>query len=194
LVKLSKDLESAVVEELKAQESEMQEDLSNAEAATTESPEHVTVNQIQKKTKLDIESFEEWKDIKLKEKAKIKAEIFNAKIEKKTVTALNPSEKNESPSDTNIPVGSYKDDNDHEDDSHTIVQHRKNYASPDCGAKLVGNNPEANHASHILLESKDDYMLNSCSNKIWFSIELCEAIKITSFELANLELFSNVPR
>lgn len=37
-------------------------------------------------------------------------------------------------------------------------------------------------------------MLNSCTNKVWFVIELCEPIKITEIELANFELFSNVPK
>lgn len=37
-------------------------------------------------------------------------------------------------------------------------------------------------------------MLNSCTNRIWFVIELCEPIRITELELANMELFSNVPK
>lgn len=37
-------------------------------------------------------------------------------------------------------------------------------------------------------------MLNSCSNRIWFVIELCEPVRITEIEVANFELFSNVPR
>jgi len=183
----------------KTQESDIQVDQTNVEISTSEQvssdQQHVTINnQIQKKNKLDIESFEEWKYIKLKEEAKIKAEIYSSKTEKKSSVALNPSDKTEFISNTNHSVIDKKNGDEEDDDSHIIIHHRKNYASPDCGAKLVGNNPEANHASHILLESKDDYMLNSCSNKIWFSIELCEPIKINTFELANLELFSNVPR
>ena len=37
-------------------------------------------------------------------------------------------------------------------------------------------------------------MLNSCSSRIWFVIELCEHIKINELQIANFELFSNVPR
>ena len=78
--------------------------------------------------------------------------------------------------------------------TRTQQRRKKNYASPDCGAKLVGHNPESSNPYHILSENKDDYMLNSCSNRVWFSVELCEPIKINKFELANLELFSNVPK
>jgi hypothetical protein len=37
-------------------------------------------------------------------------------------------------------------------------------------------------------------MLNACNRRNWFIIELCEPIKINQIELANFELFSNVPR
>jgi hypothetical protein len=74
------------------------------------------------------------------------------------------------------------------------IVHKKNFASMDCGAKVLSANPEASGASHILTESKDDYLLNSCSNKVWFVIELCEPIQITDIEIANYELFSNVPK
>lgn len=53
----------------------------------------------------------------------------------------------------------------------------KNYASPDCGAKVVGSNPEAVSPSAILSPSRDDYMLNPCNVKIWFVVELCESIQ-----------------
>jgi hypothetical protein len=53
----------------------------------------------------------------------------------------------------------------------------KNYASPDCGAKIVGTNPEAMHAESIISPSRDEYVLNACSNRFWFVVELCEAIQ-----------------
>lgn len=54
----------------------------------------------------------------------------------------------------------------------------KNYASPDCGAKIVGANPEAQHASAVLSSSQDEYALSPCNSaKIWFVVELCEAIQ-----------------
>lgn len=54
---------------------------------------------------------------------------------------------------------------------------QKNYASPDCGAKVILANPEAEHTSAILVPSRDEYFLSPCSAKIWFVIELCEAIQ-----------------
>ena len=66
---------------------------------------------------------------------------------------------------------------------------QKNYASPDCGSKILGFNPEAQHASALLDPSRDEYLLSICSTKIWFVIELCEAIrasKVTS-RLMNLK-------
>ena len=72
---------------------------------------------------------------------------------------------------------------------------RKNYASLHCGAKLLAHNADASNPSHILTESKDEYMLNTCSSKSkWFIVELCEPVRISHIELANFELFSNVPR
>lgn len=54
---------------------------------------------------------------------------------------------------------------------------QKNYASPDCGAKILDANSEAEHTSAILDPSRDEYFLSICSAKIWFVIELCEAIQ-----------------
>ncbi|KAJ4449437.1 hypothetical protein ANN_00836 [Periplaneta americana] len=70
----------------------------------------------------------------------------------------------------------------------------KNYASPDCGAKIVGTNPEAMYAGSIISPSRDEYVLNACSNRFWFVVELCEAIQAKKIELANFELFSSSPR
>ncbi|KAK7078639.1 hypothetical protein SK128_009767, partial [Halocaridina rubra] len=70
----------------------------------------------------------------------------------------------------------------------------KNYASPDCGAKLVTANPESSHSSKVIHPSKDEYMLNKCRDKIWFIIELCESIRPQKFDIANFELFSNLPK
>ncbi|KAL0274361.1 UNVERIFIED_CONTAM: hypothetical protein PYX00_006808 [Menopon gallinae] len=70
----------------------------------------------------------------------------------------------------------------------------KNYASPDCGAKIVAANPESVSSSSVLSSSKDEYMLNYCTNRIWFVVELCEAIQAKQFDLANFELFSSSPK
>ncbi|XP_031828523.1 uncharacterized protein LOC116425229 [Nomia melanderi] len=70
----------------------------------------------------------------------------------------------------------------------------KNYASPDCGAKVVATNPEARSARSVLASTRDEYMLNTCTSRIWFVVELCEAIQAKKIELANFELFSSSPK
>ncbi|KAK2577316.1 hypothetical protein KPH14_003446 [Odynerus spinipes] len=70
----------------------------------------------------------------------------------------------------------------------------KNYASPDCGAKIVAVNPEARHAKSVLAATRDEYMLNTCTSRVWFVVELCEAIQAKKIELANFELFSSSPK
>ncbi|XP_015114933.1 SUN domain-containing ossification factor [Diachasma alloeum] len=70
----------------------------------------------------------------------------------------------------------------------------KNYASPDCGAKIVAANPEARSARSILVSTRDEYMLNTCTSRVWFVVELCEAIQAKKIELANFELFSSSPK
>lgn len=70
----------------------------------------------------------------------------------------------------------------------------KNYASPDCGAKIVAVNPEARSARSVLVSTRDEYMLNTCTSRVWFVVELCEAIQAKKIELANFELFSSSPK
>ncbi|XP_072919692.1 SUN domain-containing ossification factor isoform X1 [Hemitrygon akajei] len=69
-----------------------------------------------------------------------------------------------------------------------------NYASVECGAKILAANPEAKSNSAILMENMDLYMLNPCSAKIWFVIELCEPIQVRQLDVANFELFSSSPK
>ncbi|KAI5704312.1 hypothetical protein M8J75_003954 [Diaphorina citri] len=71
---------------------------------------------------------------------------------------------------------------------------QKNYASPDCGAKIVGSNAEAKSPNSVLSPSRDEYILSPCTSKIWFAVELCESIQAKKIELANFELFSSSPR
>ncbi|CAL8256212.1 unnamed protein product [Merluccius merluccius] len=71
---------------------------------------------------------------------------------------------------------------------------KNNYASVECGAKILSANSEAKSTSAILMENMDLYMLNPCSNKIWFVIELCEPIQVKQLDIANFELFSSTPR
>ncbi|XP_035375643.1 SUN domain-containing ossification factor isoform X2 [Electrophorus electricus] len=74
------------------------------------------------------------------------------------------------------------------------VQKTTNYASVECGAKILCSNPEAKSTSAILMENMDMYMLNPCSNKIWFVIELCQPIQVKQLDIANFELFSSTPK
>lgn len=75
------------------------------------------------------------------------------------------------------------------------VKERKqsNYASVDCGAKILDHNEEASNADSILMENKDLYMLNPCSAKVWFIVELCDVAQVKSIQIANFELFSSTP-
>ncbi|XP_018494310.1 SUN domain-containing ossification factor [Galendromus occidentalis] len=72
---------------------------------------------------------------------------------------------------------------------------RRNYASIECGAKIVAANANAAGASKVLLEATDEYMLNPCNSLMksgmWFIVELCESIHPTHIELANFELYSS---
>lgn len=146
--------------------------------------------------KAEMQSFEEWKEMKLKSGGETENEPTGSSS---SSSSSGSSQDNSDPASTsplsqqNViklmgEVGSTAAA------SSAAVHRRKNYASAECGAKIIASNPEANKPSNILSENKDDYMLNSCTNRIWFVIELCEPVRITEFELANFELFSNVPR
>lgn len=78
--------------------------------------------------------------------------------------------------------------------SSNLKLRSKNYASPDCGAKIVAANPEAISAGSVLSPSRDEYKLNTCTSRIWFIVELCEAIQAKKIDLANFELFSSSPK
>lgn len=54
----------------------------------------------------------------------------------------------------------------------------KNYASLDCGAKLLSTNPEAKSAGSLLSACRDEYLLSPCNSKIWFVVELCETVQL----------------
>uniref|UniRef100_A0A8C8DRH6 SUN domain-containing ossification factor n=1 Tax=Oryzias sinensis TaxID=183150 RepID=A0A8C8DRH6_9TELE len=82
--------------------------------------------------------------------------------------------------------------------SHPVKKAQKNfknnYASVECGAKILSANSDAKSTSAILMENMDLYMLNPCNNKIWFVIELCEPIQVKQLDIANFELFSSTPK
>ncbi|XP_038211359.1 SUN domain-containing ossification factor isoform X2 [Zerene cesonia] len=115
----------------------------------------------------DIPSFSEWAQKQL------------AEAEKKD-TVLNHSSQ-PSHSNTNF-------------SSKSTKLRSKNYASPACGAKVIAVNPEAGSASSILSPNRDEYMLNTCNSRIWFVVELCEAVQAQKIEIANFELFSSTPK
>ncbi|NXO68427.1 SUCO factor, partial [Phainopepla nitens] len=75
-----------------------------------------------------------------------------------------------------------------------VQKNRNNYASVECGAKILAANPEAKSTSAILMENMDLYMLNPCSTKIWYVPELCEPVQVKQFDIANHELFSSTPK
>lgn len=67
-----------------------------------------------------------------------------------------------------------------------------NYASVDCAATIVKTNDKAKGASAILLESKESYLLNKCSESSKFVIiELCQDILVESVVMGNFEFFSS---
>lgn len=70
---------------------------------------------------------------------------------------------------------------------------QSNFASVDCGAKILDHNSEASNAGSILVENKDFYMLNPCSAQVWFVVELCDLAQVKSIQIANFELFSSTP-
>lgn len=70
----------------------------------------------------------------------------------------------------------------------------KNYASPDCGAKVISSNPEAGSPNNVLTPNTDEYILNTCTSRIWFVVELCEPIQAKKIEIGNFELFSSTPK
>ncbi|GMT05335.1 hypothetical protein PENTCL1PPCAC_27509, partial [Pristionchus entomophagus] len=72
----------------------------------------------------------------------------------------------------------------------------RNYASRECGAKVIYSNPEAENTKAVLNDKeKDDYMRNPCdkAQHKHIVIELCETILPRSIEIANFELFSSGP-
>ncbi|KAM7435877.1 hypothetical protein ABFA07_014262 [Porites harrisoni] len=70
---------------------------------------------------------------------------------------------------------------------------QSNYASVDCGAKILDHNTEASNVDSILVENRDFYMLNPCSAQVWFIVELCDLAQVKSIQIANFELFSSTP-
>jgi hypothetical protein len=160
----------------------LDETINNKSNNITNEEQANKIETITKEESLQMQSFEEWKQLKLKHQHLQEENEIHAK------------EKNDdSHISMNSNLNNYQGQKKYQEQDELLID-KNNYASMDCGAKIINSNKDASNPSHILTESKDDYMLNSCSSKIWFIIELCEAIKITDIEIANYELFSNIPR
>ena len=70
-----------------------------------------------------------------------------------------------------------------------------NFASVDCGARIVAHSHESTNVHAILTGSTDEYMNNPCSaQRKYFVVELCDSVSISEIEIGNLELFSSLPK
>ena len=81
------------------------------------------------------------------------------------------------------------------DKSKDYPEERKkfNFASLDCGARILAANEGAREITSILVNAKDKYMVNQCSTKDKFiELEFCQEILVESVVFANYELFSGV--
>jgi len=124
-----------------------------------------------------IAPFSQWAEKKLEEQAALKdatkkdePEIENSnKATKKTSTSHSTTKTN----------GAHK--------------MNKNFASPDCSAKIVGANSGSQGSGNVIAPSRDEYFLNKCTDKAWFVVELCESIKAVKVQIANFELYSSSP-
>ena len=105
----------------------------------------------------------------------LKVEIKFDKLKSKNFTAAHP---NASAQTTNGGTSSRG--------SGGMRRRSKNYASPDCGAKIVAANPESRSVRNVLVSTRDEYMLNTCKTRIWFVVQLCEAIQAKKIELGEL--------
>jgi len=70
---------------------------------------------------------------------------------------------------------------------------KKNFASVECGAKIIKDSDNMKHAQNIINKNNDEYLLYECKLETFFVIELCETIKVIRFELDNNELYSGTP-
>ncbi|XP_026468520.1 SUN domain-containing ossification factor isoform X3 [Ctenocephalides felis] len=122
------------------------------------------------KNKETMPVFSEWAQKQLEEAEKNKEQVIN-------ISAQNLAGKNKTVKSVNLK-------------HHTS----KNYASPDCNAKIIAANPESSSMSSVLSPLRDEYALNTCTSKIWFVVELCESIQAKRIDLANFELFSSSPK
>ena len=48
-------------------------------------------------------------------------------------------------------------------------------------------------SDNVITSSRDEYILNKCTDQTWFVVELCESIKALKVQIANFELYSSSP-
>ncbi|CCC71588.1 hypothetical protein NCAS_0H02780 [Naumovozyma castellii] len=134
-------------------------------------------------------SFEEWKEVKFQEQPL----NMNNPPHLRNREPVDPScykERESIGDEMEIELGFFaKDEQEQEDKPYN---RRYNYASLDCAATVVKSNAEAIGSTSILVENKDQYLLNPCSavNK-FVIIELCEDVLVEEVEMANFEFFSS---
>lgn len=77
--------------------------------------------------------------------------------------------------------------------SDDSLQDKFNFASIDCMANVIDRSitTNAKHVNNLLINDLDKSLLLKFKQRSYFIIELCEFIKITSFEIGNLEPYSN---
>lgn len=73
------------------------------------------------------------------------------------------------------------------------LQEYTNYASSQCGAKVVDSSPGANGLEAILSDNRDTYLQMPCVNNRYFVIRLCDYIKVKRVVIDNHEYFSSKP-
>ena len=66
----------------------------------------------------------------------------------------------------------------------------KNFANPDCGAKVIEANVESLNAEDLIKSTPDAYIMNECTVKPWFIVELCNHIYANKVAIAREQLYS----
>ncbi|KAI9144786.1 UNC-like C-terminal-domain-containing protein [Paraphysoderma sedebokerense] len=110
----------------------------------------------------------------------LEGQHYNSLPEEVTGPEILVKEKPNASSASSTPISDPRDSKD-----------RFNYASFDCAATVMAANTEAKGATAILMESKDQYMLNICSANKYVIVELCDEILVDTVALANYEFFAS---
>lgn len=130
-------------------------------------------------------SFEEWK--RQKENLTNDTSVYN-ETDKNTKPPVQNKSRLVDESKSAVPKFTNSSDN----VGLTNFKNKFNYASIDCAATIAQTNNNAKGASAILLESKESYLLNKCSETDKFVIiELCQDILVEGVVIGNFEFFSS---